>query len=358
MHASVIIPVYNGAATLPRTVQSFLDQEVEPGQHYELVLCDDGSTDASAEILAAYAHHPQVTVLRQENLGQSAASNRAAQQAQGELLLFAAQDIVPQDRHFIQNHLAGHAAGQRERCLTGYIRYPDELITSDFMEFMRDGHHQFDYFNIADPDDLDPMKLYAPNFSVKKSWFFQVGGFDERFRYGFQDSDLGLRFFSAGLKLSLAANINCWHYHPLTLREYASKKRSFGRLFWDLFARHRHFFENICEPRLTVEIMLKNALTFLLNRDLFSRILQEIDYFQERSVEPIEDLYNEFSIKIMSLPPLSEDMPKSKAYWCKYTYYSAYLTFCYYLGLAERAMELGLLKKDAVDVSPLVLEEK
>lgn len=352
MQVSVIIPVYNGAATLDQTLASFLRQRNFSAGDGEIILCDDGSEDNSREILRRYAGHPQVRVLHQDNRGQSAATNAAAEVARGDILIFTAQDITPQDEHFVYYHLHSHAAEERDRVVTGRIDYPEELLTSDFMVFLNNSHQQFDYFSISDSDNLDPMKLYAPNFSVARSWFFRVGGFDEAFPYGFQDSDLGIRFHQAGLKLCLVSHLKCFHYHPLTLEEYAPKKRSFGRQFWALFFKHRDFFEQTSGKPGFLNDILSECKAYVTNRVLMQRILQEIYYCRDREVEPLYDLYEEFSDTINPLPPL-RDTTKPKAYWCKYLYFSAILSFCYNQGLAERAVELGLWRENGLDLTPL-----
>ena len=360
MHVSVIIPVYNGAATLERTLQGFLTQKMEAGQQFELVLCDDGSSDGTQQILARYADDPRVKVIYQKNLGQSAATNQAALMARGELLIFSAQDIVPQDRHFLSRHIQGHRRFRGDRCISGYIRYPEEVITSDFMIFMRDSHHQFDYRQISDPDDLDPMKLYAPNFSVKKSCFLRVGGFDESFPFGFQDTDLGIRFYLAGVKISLKDNIDCLHYHPQDFEGYVSKKRSFGRSFIDLNIKHKKYFEIYRQPPVTLKEMFVYCFKFIINRDLFEKIFIDIKYCQDKDIEPLYDLYYEFSEKVGKLPALSENMIlfdnkyNSRKYWCKYIFYSSLLSFRYYQGVVERAVELGLLKNVELDLTPII----
>ena len=48
---SVIIPVYNGAATIDRALKSVFDQTFTD---YEIVICDDGSTDDTPAVLAKY----------------------------------------------------------------------------------------------------------------------------------------------------------------------------------------------------------------------------------------------------------------------------------------------------------------
>lgn len=359
MLASVIIPVYNGAATLERTLQGFLAQQVKGGQKFELVLCDDGSTDSSPQILARYEREPRVKVIYQDNQGQSAATNRAVQDARGELLIFSAQDIVPQDRQFLQRHCQGHRKFKDDRCLTGYIQYPEELVTSDFMVFMRDSRHQFDYQDIPEADDLDPMKLYAPNFSVKKSRFLGLGGFDESFRYGFQDTDLGIRWRLSGLKVSLKDNISCLHYHPLDFDKYSANKRGFGRKFVDFYQKYKDYLEKYGKPDVRLSDLLVKCFKLLINRDLFERIYIDIKYCQDSDIEPLYDLYDEFSERVGRLPALSDEMVlfdkrlRPKKYWCKYFFYSAMLAFCYFQGVVERAVEVGYLKKVEFDLTPI-----
>ena len=66
---SAIIPVYNGERFLATALESVLAQDYAP---FEVVVCDDGSTDSTPELLASY---PTLTVVRQENLGAAAARN-------------------------------------------------------------------------------------------------------------------------------------------------------------------------------------------------------------------------------------------------------------------------------------------
>ena len=66
---SIIVPVYNGEATVGRCIESILSQEY---QDYELLLVDDGSKDASGAICDAYAaKDSRIQVLHKENSGVS-----------------------------------------------------------------------------------------------------------------------------------------------------------------------------------------------------------------------------------------------------------------------------------------------
>lgn len=84
---SVIIPIYNGATTLARALDSVLAQSYPA---YEIILVDDGSTDQTSSVASAYAD--RVHYVYQSNAGVSAARNYGAQIAKGEWLAFLDAD--------------------------------------------------------------------------------------------------------------------------------------------------------------------------------------------------------------------------------------------------------------------------
>jgi glycosyltransferase involved in cell wall biosynthesis len=90
---SVLIPVHNGEAFLAEALESALAQEYDG--RVEIVVVDDGSTDASREIAELY----RARVIRQANAGTAAAVNAARAAASGELhALLDADDRWPADR--------------------------------------------------------------------------------------------------------------------------------------------------------------------------------------------------------------------------------------------------------------------
>lgn len=95
---SVIVPVYNVAAYLPRCLDSLLAQSYS---RLEVICVDDGSTDDSAAILDAYAaKDSRIKVIHQKNAGVSVARNRGLDAATGEFLAFVdADDWVEPDAY-------------------------------------------------------------------------------------------------------------------------------------------------------------------------------------------------------------------------------------------------------------------
>lgn len=89
---SVVIPTYNRAYCLPRTIDSALAQS---HQNLELVVVDDGSRDETREMLSArYGHEPRVRYIYQENTGVSGARNRAMAESRGEFIALLDSDDV------------------------------------------------------------------------------------------------------------------------------------------------------------------------------------------------------------------------------------------------------------------------
>lgn len=87
---SVIIPVYNAEPFLSRCLDSLLD---EGPDSMEVILIDDGSTDASAPLCARYAaEDSRIIWCSQNNQGAVAARNRGMDMARGAYLLFIDAD--------------------------------------------------------------------------------------------------------------------------------------------------------------------------------------------------------------------------------------------------------------------------
>lgn len=93
---SILIPVYNGEATIARAVRSVLEQDYP---NLEILVVNDGSTDGTAAAVEELAKaHPCVVPVHQQNGGVSKARNTALDHASGDYLMFldADDELAPE----------------------------------------------------------------------------------------------------------------------------------------------------------------------------------------------------------------------------------------------------------------------
>ena len=105
---SVIIPVYNAADFLPRTVGSILMQDFDD---FEVIIINDGSTDGSATVCDEMAEQDaRVRVIHKENGGVSSARNAGLDAARGEFVMFVDADqhlayqVINSRPHFLSTN--------------------------------------------------------------------------------------------------------------------------------------------------------------------------------------------------------------------------------------------------------------
>ncbi|RJR30278.1 glycosyltransferase family 2 protein [Candidatus Microgenomates bacterium] len=90
MNISVIIPSFNEENSIVACLESLSHQTRE----FELIVVDDGSTDATLEKVKNANYKPQPIILRNRHEGPAAARNLGAQKASGEILVFVDSDMT------------------------------------------------------------------------------------------------------------------------------------------------------------------------------------------------------------------------------------------------------------------------
>lgn len=142
---SVVVPVYNAETTINRCVNSVLSQSYT---NWELLLVDDGSSDASGSICDEYAKHDsRIKVFHKENGGVSSARNVGIVNAIGEWITFVDAD------DFIEGNFLSLDFGWTEDLLIQNYRfvgdeYKEKLFTSkslskdDFPRFINSFLHE------------------------------------------------------------------------------------------------------------------------------------------------------------------------------------------------------------------------
>jgi glycosyltransferase involved in cell wall biosynthesis len=96
---SILIPAFNAEQWIAETLESALGQT---WPHKEIIVVDDGSSDRTGEIVAGFEPRG-VKLIRQENLGQCAAENRAFRESEGDVVQYLdADDLLSRDKISLQ----------------------------------------------------------------------------------------------------------------------------------------------------------------------------------------------------------------------------------------------------------------
>jgi glycosyltransferase involved in cell wall biosynthesis len=225
VHVSLIIPTHNKVHLLRRTLSSLENQSI-PREDFEVLVIDDGSTDGTAEYLAAYAGPLRVLAVRHpSNRGRAAARNAGLKAATGDLIVFLDDDmeVVPD---FLKAHLALHAA-RPGRVGVGNVVNAPEVTDSPIVRYMSTRGAQ----KIQGRGPL-PWKYFSTNnSSVPRLHLEKIGLFDEDFvTYGFEDLELGYRLHrDLNLEFVFVEKARSSHIHYHDLDDVLGKKYLSGR---------------------------------------------------------------------------------------------------------------------------------
>lgn len=179
---SVIIPVYNGAATIARAIESVLAQNYAAS---EVIVVDDGSTDDTARVIDGFGH--RIVSLRQSNAGVAVARNNGAKRATGEWLAFLdADDWYYPDR--LRWHADWIARDSELDFLTGDYDYrrPDGSFIRRSMESTEAGARLLKKASgarevVMEGDELEPFVENhfgdTHTLSIPRRTFTRLGGY-------------------------------------------------------------------------------------------------------------------------------------------------------------------------------------
>ncbi|QDV39707.1 glycosyltransferase family 2 protein [Tautonia plasticadhaerens] len=181
---SVIIPTYNSGSFVTAAVESALGQSVQP---FEIIVIDDGSTDATSHVLKPYMG--SIRYYQQPNAGLSAARNRGIAAAMGDLIAFLDADDI-----WLPNKLALQMETLEKHPEAALVHsdvyfWDNETGERAIRNKMRHGYtgrcyHQFFRRNAVCPSTV----------LVRRECLDRIGGFDEQIRRPTtQDYDLWWR---------------------------------------------------------------------------------------------------------------------------------------------------------------------
>lgn len=226
---SVIIPAYNQAHFLEKTIQSVLDQTYE---NIEIIVVNDASTDHTKEVFNRF-DDPRLKYLEhQENRHLAAARNTGIKASSGEFIacldaddLFHPQKIEKHVTFLEQNLSIGGTYNSRFEIdptgnLLGLWEAPSKVTLADFV--------------LGFP--FSPSDMV-----VRRDWLFRVNLYDESFVMFSEDIDITCRLALAGCTFAMVGgNLNYRRRHPgRTIRNVSGRLEAAVRALEKTFSDTR-----------------------------------------------------------------------------------------------------------------------
>ena len=219
---SVIIPTFNRAYVIARALESVLAQSYA---NIEIVVIDDGSTDATGAVLQQYGN--RVRYFYQENAGVGAARNLGISNARGEFIAFLDSDDAWQQWK-IEAQIAGFTAQPQVGLIWTDMAAIDgagAVRSQRYLREMYGSYRDFDIDSVLRPvctlGDLLPSAprefavspvrvgdlrthillgnfLHTPTVVLRRRWIERAGGLDETWGNGGEDYEYYTRLCALG----------------------------------------------------------------------------------------------------------------------------------------------------------------
>jgi glycosyltransferase involved in cell wall biosynthesis len=250
---SVIIPAFQAEATLGAAISSVLTQTYAP---VEIVVCDDGSTDRTGAVAAAYGDlSGGVRVVTQPNGGLPSARNAAIDASTGDLLalLDADDQMLPPYLDRAVDRWVEAGRGRRIVCSNGFYLTEAGINPK---------HRRLDGDGSVPPLD-QRMRILEGNFVniftvFPRALYDEIGGFDTQMR-ALEDYDFWLRAIFAGWEV---------HFQEEPSALYRRSDASMSRRLETMEHYERRLLEKVEARRADGDLRLTSAEEAFLARRL------------------------------------------------------------------------------------------
>jgi len=224
---SVVMPVYNGEATITRAVSAVLGQDY-PADRYEVVVVDNASTDRTPHLLGAFG--PRVRVVREATPGASAARNAGVRAARHAHIAFIDADCIPDLSWLTELVRAATKPGAADLVGGRIVAHEPRSAVETFVETTMDQERAICLYR--------PPSAVTANLMARRDLLCALGLFDESLRRG-QDVDLSYRaHFELGATFHYAERAVVRHINPRTIPALFRKGVQHGLAAAGILAKH------------------------------------------------------------------------------------------------------------------------
>src|SRR5213596_1452242 len=212
---SVVVSSLNGGATIRDTLTG-LEQLDYP--YYEVILVNDGSTDATPVIASEY----EVRLITTKNQGLSAARNVGIRAATGEIVAFIDDDAYP-EIHWLRFLALALMEGKAVGVGGPNLPPPNDGWRADAIANAPGGP------NPVLISDTIAEHIPGCNMAFWKDALEAIGGFDPRFRSAGDDVDVCWRLRDRGGVIGYSPGAVVWHHRRRSFRRFWRQQVGYGK---------------------------------------------------------------------------------------------------------------------------------
>lgn len=217
---TVLICTLDRAGSLDRTMQAFFAQRFSRDYDYELIVVDNGSSDATGQVASDWGRrHPGIVrCLREERRGLTCARNAGIRAARGEIVVFTDDDVLV-DAGWLDEIHREFAADPGLMILGGRVL----PATAEQQQVSLQPSSERRQFSFPDAGFF----LMGANMAFRREVFRRVGGFDTRlgagrFFAGADEADILYRAMRRGYSLTYSPDVLVYHAHDRRTVEQAA----------------------------------------------------------------------------------------------------------------------------------------
>lgn len=234
---SVVVCAYNAETTLDGCLRSLAALSYPS---YEVIVVDDGSTDATAAIMGRYDYIRAIHF--EANRGLSAARNAGIAAAEGEIVAFTDSDCLA-DPQWLDYLVATFRSTGMPAVGGPNLPPPEESLVASCVAVSPGGPLHVLL------DDQEAEHVPGCNMAFRRDVLREVGGFDPIYRAAGDDVDLCWRLQDLGHRIAFSPAAMVWHHRRNTVGAYIRQQRGYGKAEGLLYLRHPHRFNRLGHSR-------------------------------------------------------------------------------------------------------------
>lgn len=214
---SIIMPVFNNVSYTLQCIRHILLHK--PNALFELIIIDNGSDVHDSNKLDLISGAKVVRL--GFNSGFAVACNHGVSISKGDLLLFLNNDTIPKDG-WLDNLVNSYHSNYETRIVGSKLLYPESGLIQHAGVYLDSECRPYHCHEFAKEQDVrvnlerEVPAVTGASMLTDRQLFREIGGFDEKYRNGYEDIDFCMRARQSDVKILYCPSSSLYHYQSVT----------------------------------------------------------------------------------------------------------------------------------------------